>query len=100
MTCASAAVIVSCSISLCLGVGAPNVSAQEIAKRYISVTVTDPNNRFVTGLQKEHFEVIEGGVSRAVTEFSDAGSPISIAIVSDRTTDAAFDDLEMFLLQP
>jgi hypothetical protein len=48
-----------------------------------SVSVTDPLNRFVTGLDGESFEVVENGTPRPITGFSDAWSPISIAIVSD-----------------
>jgi hypothetical protein len=58
-------------------------SAQTI--RQVNVTVTDPHNRFVTGLDRDHFEVIESGVRRPITGFSDFNSPITIAVVGEIT---------------
>lgn len=51
--------------------------------RFVYFTVTDPLNRFVTGLESEHFEVVEGAARRSVTAFSGPDSPITIAVVSD-----------------
>jgi hypothetical protein len=78
----AAAVTVACALPIVLTVGALRVSAQDSSKRHVDVTVTDPRGRFVTGLERERFEVIENGVRRAVSDFSDGGSPISVAIVS------------------
>src|SRR4051812_8523653 len=36
----------------------------------INVTVTDPMNRFVTGLEKEHFKLLEEKVEQTITQFS------------------------------
>ena len=47
------------------------------------MTVTDPRGRFVTGLEEKSFEVVENGVRRAITDFSDVDSPIALAIVGD-----------------
>ena len=58
------------------------LSAQVTSKRYVDVTVTDPRGRLVTGLDREHFEVVENGVRRTISGFEDGGSPISIAVVS------------------
>src|SRR5947207_2057936 len=63
--------------------GASRVSAQVSSKRHVDVTVTDSLHRFVTGLEPANFEVVENGVRRAITDFSNAGSPISIVVVSD-----------------
>ena len=76
-------VIVSCAFSMLLTVGSSRASAQVSSKRYVDVTVTDPHGRLVTGLEQERFEIIENGVQRAVTAFSDTASPISLAIVSE-----------------
>jgi hypothetical protein len=76
------AVTASCALPIVLTIGATLVSAQEPSKRHVDVTVTDPRGRFVTGLERERFEVIENGVRRAVSDFSDGRSPISLAIVS------------------
>ena len=49
----------------------------------LPVTITDPLNRFVTGLDKENFVVLENGTARPITYFSDAHYPIAIAIISE-----------------
>jgi len=77
------AVIVSATLPIVLTVGASRVSAQVSSKRHVDVTVTDPSGRFVTGLQQEHFELVENGVRRAITDFSGVDSPISLAIVGE-----------------
>jgi VWFA-related protein len=49
----------------------------------INVTVTDPLNRFVTGLEKEHFRLYEDKVEQEITQFSSEDAPISIGLVFD-----------------
>lgn len=49
----------------------------------IPVTVTDPMNRFVTGLEKEHFRLFEDKVEQKLTYFSSEDAPVSIGIVFD-----------------
>src|ERR1700751_3447934 len=49
----------------------------------INVTVTDPLNRFVTGLEKEHFRLFEDKVEQEITHFSSEDAPISIGLVFD-----------------
>ncbi|MBV9294905.1 MAG: VWA domain-containing protein, partial [Acidobacteriaceae bacterium] len=49
----------------------------------INVTVTDPLNRFVTGLEKEHFRVFEDKIEQDITQFSSEDAPISIGLVFD-----------------
>lgn len=49
----------------------------------INVTVTDPLNRFVTGLEKEHFRLFEDKVEQTITQFSSEDAPISIGLVFD-----------------
>lgn len=49
----------------------------------INVTVTDPLNRFVTGLDKEHFRLYEDKVEQEITQFSSEDAPISIGLVFD-----------------
>jgi len=74
---------VSCAVFMMLAGAATCASAQESSKRYLNVSVTDPQHRFITGLEKDHFKVGANGVPTRITGFSDAGSPISIAVVSD-----------------
>lgn len=49
----------------------------------IAVTVTDPLNRFVTGLQKEHFKMFEDGVEQEIAELLNDDTPLSIGTVFD-----------------
>ena len=49
----------------------------------INVTVTDPLNRFVTGLEKEHFRLFEDKVEQEISQFSSEDAPISIGLVFD-----------------
>jgi VWFA-related protein len=49
----------------------------------INVTVTDPLNRFVTGLEKEHFKLFEDKVEQKILDFSSEDAPLSIGLVFD-----------------
>lgn len=49
----------------------------------INVTVTDPLNRFVTGLEREHFKLFEDKVQQEISAFSSEDAPISIGLVFD-----------------
>ncbi len=49
----------------------------------IPVTVTDPLNRFVTGLEKEHFRLFEDKVEQSITHFSSEDAPITMGLVFD-----------------
>ena len=49
----------------------------------IPVSVMDPMNRSVTGLEKEHFRVFEDKVEQDVQQFSSEDSPITVGVVFD-----------------
>jgi Ca-activated chloride channel homolog len=49
----------------------------------IPVTVTDPLNRFVTGLEKEHFSVEEDKIPQTITHFASEDAALSIGLVFD-----------------
>jgi Ca-activated chloride channel homolog len=49
----------------------------------VNVTVTDPLDRLVTGLEKEHFRVFEDGVEQEILSLSSEDVPISIGLVFD-----------------
>jgi Ca-activated chloride channel homolog len=49
----------------------------------IPVSVTDPMNRFVTGLEREHFKVFEDKVEQEIKQFSSEDAPLSVGIVFD-----------------
>ena len=49
----------------------------------IPVTVTDSLNRFVTGLDKDHFKLYEDKVEQVITHFAAEDAPISVGLVFD-----------------
>ena len=49
----------------------------------IPVTVTDTNNRLITGLTRDDFEVFEDGDPQTITQFSDKRTPVSVAVLLD-----------------
>jgi Ca-activated chloride channel homolog len=49
----------------------------------VSVTVTDPYNRLVTGLDPDNFRVYEDNVEQEITSFSSEDVPISIGVIFD-----------------
>lgn len=49
----------------------------------VNVTVTDPYNRLVTGLEMENFRVFEDKVEQEVVHFSSEDVPISIGVIFD-----------------
>jgi VWFA-related protein len=51
----------------------------------IPVAVTDSLNRFVLGLQKEDFHILEDGVEQNVAHFSGEDAPLSVGLVFDES---------------
>lgn len=49
----------------------------------VNVTITDPLNRLVTGLEKEHFVVLEGNQPQQIRHFSSEDAPISLGVIFD-----------------
>jgi Ca-activated chloride channel family protein len=49
----------------------------------INVTVTDPLNRFVTGLEGENFKLLEDKVEQKITHFASEDAPLSVGLVFD-----------------
>src|SRR5262245_19207173 len=49
----------------------------------LSVTVTDRNDRLVTGLDRQHFEVFEGRIKQNIEYFNYEDVPVSVGIVFD-----------------
>ena len=45
--------------------------------------MTDPYGRFVTGLNRDHFEVFDDKVKQQIAHFSDEDAPVSLGIVYD-----------------
>lgn len=55
----------------------------EVPTVLVRVTVTDPLNRYVVGLEQAHFKVFEDKVEQQISHFSNDKSPISVGIILD-----------------
>src|SRR5579863_8183665 len=49
----------------------------------VPVTITDPMNRLVTGLDKENFELFEGNAKEEIKTFSSEDAPVSLGVIFD-----------------
>ena len=49
----------------------------------VPVTVTDPMNRLVTGLEKEDFQIFENNGAQKIRSFAAEDAPVSIGIIFD-----------------
>ena len=61
---------------------APNIRVDSTVV-LINVTVTDPLNRFVTGLEKEHFRLFEDKAEQKISHFASEDAPLSVGLVFD-----------------
>ncbi|HKH98127.1 MAG TPA: VWA domain-containing protein [Candidatus Sulfotelmatobacter sp.] len=49
----------------------------------VPVTITDPLNRLVTGLEKENFQLFEGNAAQDIRTFSSEDAPVSLGVIFD-----------------
>lgn len=49
----------------------------------VRVAVTDPLNRYVLGLEKEHFKIFENKVEQTITHFFNDKSPVNVGVILD-----------------
>jgi Ca-activated chloride channel homolog len=49
----------------------------------VPVTITDPMNRLVTGLEKENFQLFEGNSAQEIRTFSSEDAPVSLGVIFD-----------------
>ena len=49
----------------------------------VPVTITDPMNRLVTGLEKENFQLFEGAAAQEIKSFSSEDAPVSLGVIFD-----------------
>jgi len=50
---------------------------------FVKVSVADPLNRYVTGLEKQYFSVYEDNVKQSISHFSQQSAPVSVGIIFD-----------------
>jgi Ca-activated chloride channel homolog len=55
----------------------------EVEMVLVPVTITDPMNRLVTGLDKDNFAVFEGKESQEIKTFSSEDAPVSLGVIFD-----------------
>ncbi len=99
----SAKLLIRCAVGICLGCVIWGQASLEVRTKpgeklesrprpnirvdstlvLIPVTVTDPLNRFVTGLEKENFKVLEDKLPQEITQFSSEDAPLSVGVVFD-----------------
>ncbi len=63
--------------------GGKNPMRVDVDLALVNVTITDPYNRLVTGLEEDNFRVFEDNVEQEITHFSSEDVPISIGVVLD-----------------
>jgi Ca-activated chloride channel family protein len=61
----------------------PPVFRADVETVFVKVSVTDPLNRYVTGLDQEHFKVYEDKVEQTIIHFSQESAPVSVGIIFD-----------------
>jgi Ca-activated chloride channel family protein len=49
----------------------------------VPVTITDPLNRLVTGLEKENFQLFDGNNPQEIRSFSSEDAPVSLGVIFD-----------------
>ena len=49
----------------------------------VPVTITDPMNRLVTGLEKDNFQLYEGSSQQEIRSFSSEDAPVSLGVIFD-----------------
>jgi Ca-activated chloride channel family protein len=49
----------------------------------VPVTITDPMNRLVTGLEKDNFQLFEGNTAQDIKSFSSEDAPVSLGVIFD-----------------
>ena len=63
--------------------GDKNPMRVDVDLALVNVTVTDPYNRLVTGLEAENFRIFEDNLEQEITHFSSEDVPVSIGVVLD-----------------
>lgn len=61
----------------------PPVFRVDVETVFVKVSVSDPLNRYVTGLSREHFRVFEDKVEQEIAHFEQESAPISVGIIFD-----------------
>lgn len=63
--------------------GAPAATASGPREITLAVTVTDAKARYLSGLNKEQFTILDGGTPRDITSFNSLGEAASVGVLFD-----------------
>jgi Ca-activated chloride channel family protein len=83
-----AVTIFSC-LALCLHAQQPKNAGQnstikvDVDLTLVNATVSDPQGRLVTGLERQHFQLWEDKIEQKIEYFSSEDVPLSIGIIFD-----------------
>jgi VWFA-related protein len=79
------AVFCACSLAAFAQSDAPATTAfrADTTLVLVPVSVTDPSNRYVLGLEKQDFHLFEDDVPQTITHFSSEDAPLSIGLLVD-----------------
>lgn len=61
----------------------------EVDLALVNVTITDPFDRMVVGLDQDNFRVFEDGVEQEIIAFSSEDIPVSVGVILDLSTSMA-----------
>lgn len=61
----------------------PPLFKVDVETVFVKVAVSDHLNRYVTGLDKEHFKIFEDKIEQEILHFNQRSAPISVGIVFD-----------------
>jgi Ca-activated chloride channel homolog len=62
----------------------------DVATVFVKVAISDPLNRYVTGLEKEYFKIFEDKVQQPITYFTQESAPISVGFLFDISSSMEF----------
>jgi Ca-activated chloride channel homolog len=80
----SLSIVAAACVSAWIGGGAARAQFRSgVNLVVLQVTVTDADGRFVTGLPRDEFSVLEDGVERPIDQFSAGWTPVSLGILID-----------------
>ena len=73
----------------------------EVDMVLVNVTVIDPYNRFVTGLEKEDFQIFEDKNAQTIAHFSNEDVPLSVGLLFDSSASMSdkLDQARMAVMQ-
>jgi Ca-activated chloride channel homolog len=82
--------IITIALSLVLALNAQNgkptphpVFRTDVETVFVKVSITDYSNRYVTGLEQEHFRIYEDKVEQTISYFGTEHAPVSVGIIFD-----------------